>query len=589
MLRTNSVILVLGFAILALLLSVTPAMARSNKDIGSVKIQVSPRQAYVFVDGNAIRDGSQTIVLSPGKHTIGVDNYGYIPQTRTVNVVAGQTIRLQVALREAGEKVSGPFGDIELKGHPRAAVLLNGDTPAYFVGHVDEFDNNRIWHQWLLVKPGDYRVMVTQRGKTIWSGPVNVSAGQRVVVYLNHSGRIAAKNFSRGLSLGPQPRFDAGVASAMVPIAPVTAQFAASPTQTVCGQSVALNWRTMDAADTSITNLGNVPISGDRTVRPTRTTTYELVAKGPGGEVKQSATIDVNTQPTATLAFSEPEVKYEKVGDKVVEQGSATLHWSTSNGDKVIIQPLGSVATSGSENVEAKPSQTGTGPVNQDVTYTLSVANACGGTAMRTATLHIVGSINPPPPVTLASLFYPTNYPEPRYSRVGLVFSQEQVLAKAAAAFKNNEQYEPQNTLVVVGHADVRGPANYNLALSERRANLVKRYLVSQGIAADKIETRAEGQDRQLTEEQVQKLQSHDEQLAQKWMVNRKKATWLAYNRRVDIILEPAGQTSAMVYPNDAPGARILWQRPEPSLRAVELASQARHGNEVAQTQKAGS
>ena len=48
---------------------------------------------------------------------------------------------------------------------------------------------------------------------------------------------------------------------------------------------------------------------------------------------------------------------------------------------------------------------------------------------------------------------------------------------------------------MVVGHADVRGPEKYNLALSERRAELVKNYLVSQGIAADKIETRAEGKD----------------------------------------------------------------------------------------------
>jgi len=35
----------------------------------------------------------------------------------------------------------------------------------------------------------------------------------------------------------------------------------------------------------------------------------------------------------------------------------------------------------------------------------------------------------------------------------------------------------------------VRGPEKYDLALSELRAKLVKDYLVSQGIAADKIES----------------------------------------------------------------------------------------------------
>ena len=100
--------------------------------------------------------------------------------------------------RPSGDKVSGPFGDIELKGHPRAAVLLNGTTPAYFVGHVDEFDNNWVWHQWLLVKPGTYQLTATQKGDTIWSGPVTVKAGERVIVDLNHNGAIKTRDFKAG-------------------------------------------------------------------------------------------------------------------------------------------------------------------------------------------------------------------------------------------------------------------------------------------------------------------------------------------------------------------------------------------------------
>ncbi|MGC1833224.1 MAG: hypothetical protein WA714_09205, partial [Candidatus Acidiferrales bacterium] len=90
----------------------------------------------------------------------------------------------------------------------------------------------------------------------------------------------------------------------MVPIAPVTAQFAVSQPQTSCGQSATLNWKATDAVNTSITNLGNVPSSGDKTVSPTKTTAYTLVAAGPGGVVRQTATIDVNSQPTATLSFN---------------------------------------------------------------------------------------------------------------------------------------------------------------------------------------------------------------------------------------------------------------------------------------------
>ena len=458
-------------------LGMLPAFAQSGQANGKLKIHVSPKQAYVFVDGKAIRDGGQTMELNAGSHSVGVDNYGYTPQTKTVDITAGKTTDLDVTLQASGDKVSGPFGDIELKGHPRAAVLLNGATPAYFVGHVDEFDNNFIWHQWLLVKPGTYQVTATEKGQTVWSGPVTVKAGERVIVDLNHNGAMRTRDFKRGLNIGPQPRFEAGVASAMVPIAPVTAQLSAQANQVNCGQSTQLSWKSSDAVDTAISNLGNVAASGEQGVSPTHPTTYQLTAKGPGGAAEQSVTVNVSGTPTATLALSQPEVRYHKIGDKVVEQDSSTLNWSASNANQVTIQPLGSVATSGSRNVEATPDRTGDGPIDRDMTYKLSATNACGGTATRTATLHVVGSIDPAPPVTLASLFYPTAYPNRRHPNVGLVSSQKTTLAKAGATFKNNEQYDGKNKLMVVGHADIRGPKKYNEALSERRAEEAKNYL----------------------------------------------------------------------------------------------------------------
>ena len=111
----------------------------------------------------------------------------------------------------------------------------------------------------------------------------------------------------------------------------------------------------------------------------------------------------------------------------------------------------------------------------------------------------------------------------------------------------------------------------------------MKNYLVSQGIAADKIETRAEGKEYQLTEQQVRTCSRKIRSRNLPWMKNKKKATWLAYNRRVDIILEPKGQESTEAYPNDAPDARVLWQRPVPALKTVETASKVAPGNENAQ------
>lgn len=48
----------------------------------------------------------------------------------------------------------------------------------------------------------------------------------------------------------------------------------------------------------------------------------------------------------------------------------------------------------------------------------------------------------------------------------------------------------------IAGHADERGSDSYNMGLSQRRAASAKAYLVSQGIAADRIETVGFGEER---------------------------------------------------------------------------------------------
>lgn len=565
-----------------------PASAQSSTDTGKLKIHVAPKQAYVFVDGKAIRDGSQTIDLTAGSHKVTVSNYGYLSNTQDVQITAGQTEDLQVTLQSSGDKVSGPFGDIEFKGHPRAAVLLNGDTPAYFVGHVDEFDNNWIWHQWLLVKPGTYAVTVTREGKTIWSGPVTVKAGEREVVYLNHNGEIKTKSFKAGLKMGPKPRFDAGIASAMVPVAPVTSQLSAQATQLSCGAPTNLNWNSTDAVDTSISGIGEVSKQGERSVTPTRQTTYVLTAKGPGGVSTQEVTVNVNTQPAATLTVSQPELRYHKIGDRVVEQDSATLDWSATNANSARLEPLNSDSTSGSRKVTADPKQTTNGPINETQTYTFTATNACGGSVTKTATLHIVGSIDPPPSVTIASVFYPTAYPTKRHPQVGLVASEKTSLANAAEQFKSFLTYEPNANLVVVGYADVRGPKKYNQALSARRAQLAKSYLISKGVPADKIQTEARGKNQQIDIKQVEADQAKDNQKPEKWMAKKTKTTWMAYNRRADIILNPQGIQSTILYPNDVKSARVLWQRPIPGLKEVMKLSSNEAPTSIAQAHAGG-
>lgn len=52
----------------------------------------------------------------------------------------------------------------------------------------------------------------------------------------------------------------------------------------------------------------------------------------------------------------------------------------------------------------------------------------------------------------------------------------------------------------VSGHADSRGSDEYNIALGQRRAAAVKRYMESQGIAADRVEITSYGEERPAVE-----------------------------------------------------------------------------------------
>jgi len=61
-------------------------------------------------------------------------------------------------------------------------------------------------------------------------------------------------------------------------------------------------------------------------------------------------------------------------------------------------------------------------------------------------------------------------------------------------------QANPTVKIRVAGHTDERGSDEYNLALGQRRAATVKRYLVDHGIADARIETISYGEERPIAQ-----------------------------------------------------------------------------------------
>lgn len=571
-------------SILALLIAVSVGSVQgwADKTTGRLRVTVRPVESEIFIDGlhmgDASYDGTLTVPdIGPGEHTVGVYCYGWVPQTFKLNFTAGQTTTLEVRLEPISGTVPGPFGRIQIKGAPRAAILMNGKTPEYVVGHADETDNSMIWQQQLLVPAGTHQLTLVHGDKTIWSGPVTVEAGKRTILHAD-SGTQHIEEWKEGknlASVSDLPRFRSGVNTTTIAVGPTTGTITASPTEINCGDSSTLTWNSVGAAHTDISGIGDVPASGSQQVSPKATTTYTFTAGGPGGVATPTATVTVNNNFNASLEVTPSEITYERVGNRVTQQGTATVTWSTTGASTVSVDPFGTVDASGSRQVQPVPQQTGNGPVNETVTYTLHASNPCGGDETRTATLHLTGSIKSGEAATtefssvaLVSLYFPTDWPTKGHPEGGLLKSQQDELTTLAEAFKSYLEKDPNARLMLEAHADVRASVSHNQALTERRAARVKDYLVSQGIAASAIDTTAVGKESQLGKDEVKQLEAQNPQPPPKARLRAVTEDWMAYNRRVDVVLLPDTH-STKYYPHAAADSSILWQRHKPSWKVV--------------------
>jgi peptidoglycan-associated lipoprotein len=78
-------------------------------------------------------------------------------------------------------------------------------------------------------------------------------------------------------------------------------------------------------------------------------------------------------------------------------------------------------------------------------------------------------------------------------------FDRSEISPAAAKILEENARWlkaNPRQLLLVEGHCDERGTAEYNLALGERRATSARTFLTSLGITADRITTISYGEER---------------------------------------------------------------------------------------------
>jgi len=157
-----------------------------------------------------------------------------------------------------------------------------------------------------------------------------------------------------------------------------------------------------------------------------------------------------------------------------------------------IDQGIGPVQSQGSRQVF---------PTNT-TTYTL-VANGPGGSDTRSVTVEVASAPPPPPPPPTAPTVTGTEMLSREgqdaffdYDKSDIRPDARDALTHDADLLKRIFQQEPNMTIMVEGHCDERGSAEYNLALGDRRATAAKDFLVQLGVPAEKLRTISYGKER---------------------------------------------------------------------------------------------
>lgn len=225
-----------------------------------------------------------------------------------------------------------------------------------------------------------------------------------------------------------------------------------------------------------------------------------LVFASACGKKKQEAVVP----PPMEHKAAPPTVSIKTVPAGIQAGQSSSLVWQTSGADTVSIDPLGTVAASGSQTVSPSTS----------TTYHL-VATGPGGTAEATARLTVT-----PAPAAAPTPSVSANQSEEAiftqsmqdiyfdYDKAEIRADQQSALDLDAQFLKKHDKIR----FIVEGYCDERGSTEYNLALGASRATAVKEALVRAGVNATRIQTTSYGKEKPFCTDSTEEC----------WQLNRR-------------------------------------------------------------------
>lgn len=325
---------------------------------------------------------------------------------------------------------------------------------------------------------------------------------------------------------------------------------------------------------------------------PKHTVTYSWSTTGGKLTAKEgTATVDTNGiaggSYTATARVTDPRAKNNNeasctanftvkeppknpptmscsVNPTSVEAGqSATVTCDCKSPDNVQVNVAGWNASGGTISGTGNSATVSTAGVSPgSITVNATCTDSRGLTGSNSAQLTVTA---PPPSPEIQqiearlglghSIYFPTAQPTPENPQGGLLPSQQKNLLSLANDFVKYLKAKPDAHLILEGHADPRGSAEYNQKLSERRVERTKSFLVENGVPADHIDVKAMGAQHNLTPEEVRSSVEQNPDLTpgeRQRILRNMRTIILASNRRVDITLSTTGQTSVKQFPFNA-------------------------------------
>jgi outer membrane protein OmpA-like peptidoglycan-associated protein len=327
-------------------------------------------------------------------------------------------------------------------------------------------------------------------------------------------------------------------------------------------------WTTTGGTITGKDNTANLDTNGVEGGSYTVTAHISDPRMKKGGDARCMAAFTVKEPPKNPPAVScVPNPSNIQIG------ASSTINCTCTSPDNATVTvdgwtaSGGNVSSSGGGNALLDTSGSSAGPI----TVNASCSDSRGLNTPATVQVMVE---NPPPPspeflqlearLALRSIYFATAQPRVENPVAGLLASQEQTLISLADDFKKYLETKPDAHLTLGGHADPRGSVEYNQALSERRVERARGFLIEHGVPAANLETKAFGEERNLTEAQVRDAVAQNPELTpeqRQRVLDNLQTILLASNRRVDITLSTTGQRSVREYPFNAADSLTLLQQ----------------------------